>query len=254
MTNEEMALAIQAGNIDLLTPLWEQTEKLIRQIANKFYLKMESRCVSMGVAQEDLYQQGYFAVLDAVKYFDESEKFKFVTYLNRTCQRYFYDALEMRSANWTKKPTPISLETPLDSDDESSMLIDIIPDQNAELAFEKVIDDDYVSRLRNDIAVAMTTLTEKQRLVINGLYFKRWKHKKLKEKGVASTDREHKAALAKLSQHEQLKHYRETEFVRYKFGYKRYGFRKFREKGMSSQERVVLELEKRGLLELIRTY
>ena len=106
MTNEELAQAIQAGDASLLTPLWEQVEKLIRLLANKCYIKWKSRCLSMGLTQDDLYQQGYFAVLDAIKYFNIEKGYKFTTYLKANCQRYFYEALEARSINWHKKTYP----------------------------------------------------------------------------------------------------------------------------------------------------
>ena len=242
MTNEELAQAIQAGDASLLTPLWEQAEKLIRLLANKFYNKWKSRCLSMCVTQDDLYQQGYFALLAAVKYFDVEKGYKFLTYLNKNCQTYFYEALEMRSDNWRKKPMPISLDTPL-SDEADYSLADTIPDPEAEKVFETVVENDYIFKLRYDLTAAMTDLSEKQRQVIDGLYFQGLPYKEI---GVSSIDRLHMGALSKLSKHPRLKEYR-AEIIRERYG-RGYGFRTFKELGMSPQEQVILELEKRGLL------
>ena len=63
---------------------------------------------------------------------------------------------------------------------------------------------------------------------------------------MSTIDRLHMAALSKLSKHPRLKEYR-AEMIRERYGFG-YGFRRFKELGMSPQERLVLELEKRGLL------
>ena len=121
--------------------------------------------------------------------------------------------------------------------------MDNIPDTAAEYEFENIIDNDFTFRLRCDLMAAMADLSEKQRQVIDGLYFQGLKYREI---GMSSTDRLHIEALSKLSKHQRLKAYR-TKMVRERYG-RGYGFRKFKELGMSPQEQVILELEKRGLL------
>lgn len=55
MTNEELAAAIQAGENNLLSELWEQVERFVSQQAGK-----RARVLNGygGVTEEDLYQCG----------------------------------------------------------------------------------------------------------------------------------------------------------------------------------------------------
>jgi RNA polymerase sigma factor, sigma-70 family len=73
MSNEELVLQIQQG-IDVdnnMALLYRQNKRFIYQIANKF----------KSVADiEDLEQEGYFGLCEAVKKYDVSKGFKFITY------------------------------------------------------------------------------------------------------------------------------------------------------------------------------
>ena len=244
MTNEEMAIAVKAGETPLLAPLWERVEKLIWLFVNKCYLKWEARCLSMGVERDDLHQQGYFALLAAVKCFDPEKGLKFTSYLALNCQRYFYDALGLRSGDWKDKPTPTSLDRPL-GDEVDFTLMDTIPDADSERGFEEVLDRDYISRLRQDLMAAIADLPDKQKLVIAGLYFEGLTYREI-GKSVKSIDRIRHEALRRLARHGRLKAYK-AERIRETYG-QGFGFRTFDRLRASPQERAVLELEKRGLL------
>ena len=66
MSNEEMALAIQAGDDSLILPLWEQCKGLICKEAHRWARAFESR---PEIDVDDLIQSGYFALLNTAQSF-----------------------------------------------------------------------------------------------------------------------------------------------------------------------------------------
>lgn len=73
MTNEELAVRIKAG-LDVtenMLDLWQQNKRFIYKIAKKY---------SGHAELEDLEQEGYLALYDAVDGFDPSKGVRFLTY------------------------------------------------------------------------------------------------------------------------------------------------------------------------------
>lgn len=74
MTNEELAKAAQQGNQGALPQLWEANRALLFAFAWKFYTRQgKDRCAQRGVTLEDLQQEAFFALYDAVGAFDEGK-------------------------------------------------------------------------------------------------------------------------------------------------------------------------------------
>lgn len=71
MTNEDIVVEIQKGNKFLISQLWEQTQQFVRMCAEEFHA---------GDLAEDLIQEGYFGILDAVESFDSTRGIKFLTF------------------------------------------------------------------------------------------------------------------------------------------------------------------------------
>lgn len=73
MTNEEIVKEIKAGNNikENMSELWNNMVKLIRLIAKEFYGYEEI---------EDLVQESFFALYDAIEHYDESKGVKFSSY------------------------------------------------------------------------------------------------------------------------------------------------------------------------------
>jgi len=250
MTNEQLVTKIQAGETALMSTLWERVERLIKLLANKFYNSHKERCISVGVEFDDLFQQGYFALLVAVEAYDSSKGYKFSTYLNYNLKNAFNDIAKMRSANWKAIKEPISLDVPIgySKNDDSRLLSDLLPDIGAEAQIEKIIEQDYIEQLRNDLYKAMRNkLNKTQYHIIEQVYFNGLTHKAVAETvGVTRTQELHESALRALARDKQLRTYRKNEIIdRYGHGF---GFRTFKRLGISPQERAILELEKRGLL------
>lgn len=248
MSNEELAKKIKAGENELIPTLWEQVEKFIKLMANKFYTAYMNRCISVGVELNDLYQLGYFAMLNAIKAFDDSVEYKFTTYLSTHLKNIFFKAAEMRSTGWQNKPDSISLDAAIyeNKDGDTVSMLDTIPDPIAETDFDNIIESDYQKSLHNDLIAAMADLPNEQKQLIDCLYFRNLTNKEAGQViGRQFINRVHTAALKNMARHERLQVYKADIIERYGRGY---GLRKWKETGMSPQERVVLELEKRGLL------
>ena len=92
MTNEELAIRIKAGidTADNMLQLWEQTRRFIRRIASRY----------VGAAElEDLEQEGYLALYDAVDGYRPDLGCKFLTYAE-----YW---IKQRLLQYARKNTPV---------------------------------------------------------------------------------------------------------------------------------------------------
>ena len=84
MTNEELVTEIKAGRNEKenMTALWQQNEKFVRQKAHRYRFYADP---------DDLIQEGYIALYDAVQKFNLAAGTKFITFLS-----YFLDTAMSR--------------------------------------------------------------------------------------------------------------------------------------------------------------
>lgn len=155
MTNEELAEIIQrADSKSAKAELWENNKGLIYHFARQYYNPDRPYSV------EDLAQQGYFALLYAVKSYDKEKGYKFTTYLHFSFQRAIR---KMMNA----EPYYMSLDTPLGEEKEMS-LSDVVPDDNAleelEIALNLTGDQQAINN-------ALERLESSQRDLIISIYF-----------------------------------------------------------------------------------
>jgi len=129
MTNEELVVNIQRGNTDLLPELWDQVRLLICRSANRFFNQNRERCDAAGATVDDLTQEGFFAFMDAVRYYDPAKDYKFCTYLSLPLKKHFATASGGRENN-RREPLNIStsLDSPISDDDGGIALVDTIAD------------------------------------------------------------------------------------------------------------------------------
>lgn len=90
MTNEELVLAIQQGKQDAIEELWLQVEEFIRNKADDYLKNCPEECRSL---EEDMIQQAYFELFNAVNRFDATRGYKFTTYLDKCLQSPFREVL-----------------------------------------------------------------------------------------------------------------------------------------------------------------
>ena len=161
MTNEELAKAAQQGNQGALPQLWEATRALLFAFAWKFYTRQgKDRCAQRGVTLEDLQQEAFFALYDAVGAFDEGKGYQFTTYLSRATENRFRACMGIRG-----KRDPLNhadrLERPIPGEEERQQG-DTIPDEQAQAALEAVDDAAQQEQLQAVLGEALEALPAPQ--------------------------------------------------------------------------------------------
>lgn len=169
MTNEMLAELIQQGENDKLLPLlWENTSRLIYQkigIYWRLYCKAFQR---YGYELSDLQQEGYMALLYAVKQYDKLKPFRFTTYLDYAIKNTLRSLLNGKTDVLNQKNTE-SLDQPLsaDSDNNEFTLSDTVPDQRAAQQYDVIDGSDRYRALYD----AVDSLPDMERRVIHCRYF-----------------------------------------------------------------------------------
>ncbi len=160
MTNEKLALLIAEGDSEELLPiLWEKMRKLFRLWANKFYTGHKVRCDLCGVTNDDLRQEGFFALLEAVKAYSnrpaEQKELKFSSFCHYPFKNRAAALIGMKTQQSRNEPlndiSRVSLDECLESSDGSesnNTLGDIIPDTAAELPFRTIENVSFASVVR----------------------------------------------------------------------------------------------------------
>ena len=128
MSNEELALRIQAGETEYMVDLWEAVHPLLAKLVQPYL----ERAARMRYDMDDLLQEAYFALEGAVQAYDRDKGFAFNTYLNFQVAKVMRPLLK----RWNGKDRYIfaaSLDTPIGDDGDGATLQDVIPDQDCML-------------------------------------------------------------------------------------------------------------------------
>lgn len=166
MTNEELWAAGK------LPELWEAVERLLYQMARRFYLRRgKEACARHGVTLEDLQQECYFAFLDAVRAYKPEKGYKFTSYLSRHAENRFRACMgiftKLDALNYADSMNAPAAE---DSETESG---ELIPDPEAEAKLEAVDEKAEHEYFREHLEAALSGLTPIQAAVIRGKYYRR---------------------------------------------------------------------------------
>lgn len=166
MTNEELAQQIQQGERDLILPLWEQVRRYAHDRAYKWHRATGGRG---GVTLDDLEQEGFIALLEALEGWDEKAG-KFLTWYDLRLKSAFTAATMQRTKRDMKDPLQdcLSLDAPLtDQEGDPFTLEDTIPDQRAEDDLNTVEERDRQAAIRR----VLNSLQAEQRRVILLRYY-----------------------------------------------------------------------------------
>ena len=171
VSNEELVAKIQAGSVDLTGQLWEQVEGLVKWKAKRIMTALEGRN-SRGVEFDDLYQSGYLALVAAIEtYIPAAGSFAgwFMYYLKTV----FYETTGIRTQMQQKDPlnSALSLEKPIADDEDSSLLLEIIPDPAGELCVQNVEDRIFYQQMHEALELALNRLPEDQKGVLKKRYY-----------------------------------------------------------------------------------
>lgn len=173
MSNEEWALEIQQGNKVAETALWVQMKGLLYRLVFQYYNRLKGRCEACGVSCEDLQQESYFALMDAVKAYKPDKGYKLNTYLNYATLNRFNALTGNRTNRQRGEPLNqcTSLNVPV-GEDESAELSDLVEDSGASERFEDAEHRVYLEQLHNTLEQVMDDhLTTEQRDVIQRRYY-----------------------------------------------------------------------------------
>ena len=143
MTNEELAQQIQQGERNLILPLWEQVRRYAHDRAYKWHRATGGRG---GVTLDDLEQEGFIALLEALEGWDEKAG-PFLPWYSLRLKAAFTAATAQRTQRFT--------------------LEDTIPDQRAEDDLNAVEERDRQEAIRR----VLNSLQAEQRRVILLRYY-----------------------------------------------------------------------------------
>lgn len=170
MTNEALAVAIQAGRRDLLPQLWAQVYRLAWKRAARVHAALGSdRLADM----DDLMQGAFLGLLDAVERFDPAAGLKLTTYLGPALKNEFAEATSFRTARQQRDPMrrAASLDAPIDpwGDPDGDTLGDTIATRQDQMA---AVDEADFNRWRQEtVRAALDRLPEEERETIYRRYF-----------------------------------------------------------------------------------
>mgnify|MGYP001333509709 CR=1 FL=1 len=165
MTNEELVQCIQDGEKGLSGQLWANVEKLVHLLANRLYTAYRERCEARGIDREDIRQEGFLAMMDAVGAYDPSRGFAFVTYLHHPLANRIKALLFKRGYERVKE---ISYDQPI-GDDEGETLWNTIPAPDR--PYNEIIEQGWQEALNKAMGRALAYLTPEQRLSTHLRYY-----------------------------------------------------------------------------------
>lgn len=237
MTNEQLAEEIANGKKEYLPLLWEKTRKIVYKAAHSFYNRYKEKCLSSCIDEDDLIQVGYFAMLNAIKDYDKSKEYKFLTYMTLHLKRPFGRLLNRHDT--------ISLYDELG---EKLTILDTIEDESSSEDFARVEKDHFTRQLHNALDNAMSDLNPESRDIIKERFYEGKSFEQMAEKRGVTRQYSHRLlnrALINLRKPEQAAKLR--EYLIYQkdvidtFAYKG-SVSSFRNTQISSTERAVFKL------------
>lgn len=137
-----------------------------------FYNRSMASCAASGITLEDVQQESFFVVLDAVQAFDETKGFKFTSFISFHAKKRFNALIGIRG-NTAKRPLNCaeSLDELLPGGEDITVM-DTIPDENAAQAFEDVEQEIYQQQLHSAMETALGTLDKHQEQTIRNRYYR----------------------------------------------------------------------------------
>ena len=242
MSNEEVALRIQAGETELMEKLWEGVEKLIRKQANRVSYALGCR---FGVEADDLYQSGYFAMVAAVDTYT-AEAGTFANWLMFYLKTAFAEATGYRTVKGRRDPlrNSLSLDKPLGEEVDGAVFGDLIPDPLAAATMEGVEEKLWREQLQEAMEAVLGELPEEQRTILKCRYYTR--------KTLTATGEQLGIPAEEVRKQEgqglkTLRHHKLAKRIRPFYDFDYYGgvsLNAFQNSGLSVQERYLIDQEK----------
>lgn len=246
-TNEQEAAAYQAGEREALDRLWSNNQGVIKSRCFRFYIQNQESCAAHGVTFDDITQEAFFALLEAVQAFKEEAGYKFLTWLNFPLKKRF-NALLGRRENAAVRPLDHcqSLDELVGEDDQTPRG-ELIPDPGAEKDFQDAEQNEYNKQLHNVLEAAMSTLEKPRREILECRYFERLSYQQSADRvgcNISMSRSLEQKALRDMRKGEPMRLLK--EFLRgTSFMYNGTGFQAWKYKG-SVEERIIERVEERS--------
>lgn len=250
LSNEELVAAIQAGETERMSELWEQVNGLVKWKANRIMTALTLKGNLCGVELEDLIQSGYVAMVAAVNTYNP-ESGKFSTWLMYHLQKEFADITGYRTKQGWHDPLNLpygvvaELDKPMTDDAKSDPLAEIIPDGYAEAQLKAVEERLYREQLHEALERAMAEIPANRAEILRQRYFEGKTLAEVGESKGTTTEyiRQMENCAIRDMRKPQSKRYL-NEFADHNY-FRGTGLGTFRHTGMSSEELYVIRKEER---------
>lgn len=221
-SNEELSKLIKSGSRQAVNELWEQVKKLCGMLSFRYMNKYADRCRACAITEDDLIQECFVAMTEAVQAYKPESGYKFNTYLNRHVINRFNELSGYRTTRSMNEPINNSKSLyDIVPGTEDVTLVETLPDDTATYELENAIEREYNRQLHIALDECMNTLTDNQRAVIQAYYYQRKNYKEIcasSEMTYHEARKLHRTGLNKLRTNgicrKILEQYREEVFTR----------------------------------------
>ena len=152
LTNEELALQVQAENPAAFDELAQQSRRVIHRCAWRLWLTVGGDMNPLGAEYDDMAQIALMGLYGACLAYDPAKGFRLLSYLWRQMQTAFRDQYRDHRNDALKEA--VSGDVPIGEDNDATRL-DTIVDDSAAAAFEDSEDTDYWQQVRGVIGEAL---------------------------------------------------------------------------------------------------
>ncbi len=161
MKAEKIVERVRTGEPGAMLEMWEAVRLFVEAKARDY----ANRCF---VPIDDLRQDGFFAVMDAVELYDTGrEHGSFLSLLSFTLQKRFFEEMGVRSSKRDALQYAESIDCPAFSDEPDGPTVgESLADDGAALAFSGVEYADFLDYCRRVIGSALSTLTDTQAAIL----------------------------------------------------------------------------------------
>jgi len=169
MSNEELAALIKNGDDGLLPTLWEQVRRFVAMMAGRYYRSIDN---PHGCELDDLIQEGYIGVVNAVKYYDPKKGYLFLTFLNQTLKTAFRTTMGTRTSKRDQLDYADSLDAPIAGTEDLTLLESLSDLKPGEAAAEDtIVESIWNQELHAALDEALGILSRKKRELLELYYY-----------------------------------------------------------------------------------
>lgn len=237
-TNEELAIAAQAGEKQAAHELWEGVKRFAAKTAIRWDNAFEGR---NGVTVEDLINAAYIAMVDAVATY-KPDSGAFLTWYGYYLKTAFCDCYGVRKRHTDPLNGAQSLDAPLG--DEDGTFSDVIADPNGEAPLRDMEEELYQRQLHDALEAELDKLPEEYSAVLRMRYYDDMTYTEIAAVTGGGPSKVHTLegkGLQKIRYSSTAEHL--LDFYDFDY-YHGTGLRRFKETGVSIQERYLMNLER----------